>query len=87
MAVAAAEEEEEVEAAVAPAAAVEEAPDVLVVAATDLEAVAEDPAQWGTDRAWAALEADQRLTAGYEKVKGMGSGRKKKPSAQLKIPD
>lgn len=65
-------EEEEAEAAAAQAAAAE----VLgasEVAAEDLETEAADPAPWGTDRTWTAVEADRRLTAGYEKIWGMGS--------------
>lgn len=65
-------EEEEVEAAEAQAAAVEEVLGVLESAAEDLEAEAADPAPWGTDRTSTAVEADQRLTAGYEKIRGMG---------------
>lgn len=59
--------EEEVEAVEAQAAAVEEALGVLEPAA-DMETEAGDPAPWGTDRTWTAVEADQRLTAGYEKL-------------------
>lgn len=59
--------EEEAEAAAAAALGASE------VAAEDLEAEAADPAPWGTDRAWTAVEADRRLTAGYEKIRGMGS--------------
>lgn len=60
--------EEEAEAAAAAAAL-----GASEVAAEDLETEAADPAPWGTDRAWTAVEADQRLTAGYEKIRGMGS--------------
>lgn len=60
----------EVEAAEAQAAVEEEAPGVSESAVEDLEAEAADPARWGIDRSRNALEADQRLTAGYEKVKG-----------------
>lgn len=70
---------EEVEAAEAQAAA-EEALGVLEWAAEDLEAEAADPAPWGADRTWTAVEADRRRTAGYEKNTGMR--RKGKPSTK-----
>lgn len=62
--------EEEAEAAASQAAA--EVLGVSEVAAEDLETEAADPAPWGTDKTWTAVEADRRLTAGYEKIKGMG---------------
>lgn len=65
---------EEAEAAEAQAAAEEEALGVLE--AEDLGAEAVDLAPWGIDRTWTALEEDQHLTAGYEKVRGMGRKRK-----------
>lgn len=64
--------EEEVEAAEAQAAAEEEALGVSESAAEDLEAEAADLAPWGADRTWTVVEADQRLTAGYEKIRRMG---------------
>lgn len=78
-------EEDEVEAAVAQAAAEVEALGVSESAAEDLEAEAADLAPWGADRTWTAVEADQRLTAGYEKIRGMGR-KKEKPSTNLKMP-
>lgn len=66
---------EEAEAAEAQAAVEEEALVVLEAAAEVLVAEAEDLAPWGIDRTWTALEEDQHLTAGYEKVRGMGRKR------------
>lgn len=79
---------EEVEAAEALAAAEEEeeAPGVSESAAEDLEAEAVDPAPWGTARTWAALEADRRRTAGYEKVRGNELKKEKNPRQTWKCP-
>jgi len=71
---------EEAEAAESPAVD-EEAPGGLQSAAADSEAEAADPGSWEAGRAWAALEADQRLTAGYEKIWGIGRKRRN-PSAK-----
>lgn len=75
--------EEEVEAAEAQAAAGEEAQGVSESAEGDSEAEAADLAPWGTDRTWAVVEPDQRLTAGYEKIRGMGR-QKENPSTNRK---